>query len=515
MKKSVIAIGIIAILGYVSSSWYTGNVIKNNIDNKIEQITQKIDNDQDEFSIVIEYSDYQQSIFSTNLHLTVKVIPKSFSWLIEDTKTLFNDDITIHHGPFPIIALSEGRFTPQMAWIEYAMSEALSPELWQLAGNQPFITAKLGMSYQENLTIKLDNKALNLVDSDSNNNSEILKFINGSLEVSDGNINIEVNKDLSDLYAQVDIDKFIYKNFSKPQITLQKFNLSAYPNLDKTEINYNINADKIALVARDSYIKTHIMFDNIKYQGDILHKTGTTIPNIHTEIDKITLENAYSDPVSDDKKFIINNLTVDLENTFNPINNTVDGLLKANAKSVLLGLPNLGSVSLDLSYQNIPASMLSNNYDNTDFNDEQTSLNSQISLNKFHFKNTIGEVNANAFVALSGLRSKLERFIINIDNIDSLKLNVDVPFYVLAYCSAQLETQNEETLTTEQIENEYLSIKSMVKDEFSKIPLFTFEKNNIEGIYSEVDYSKDKQEAMLNGQMLPQQDFLQKVFEDN
>ncbi|NUF27158.1 DUF945 family protein [Gilliamella sp. ESL0254] len=520
MKKSVIAIGIIAILGYVGSSWYTGNVIKNNIDKKIEQITQKIDNDQDGFSITIEYSDYRQSIFSTNLHLTVKVIPKNFSWLIEDTKTLFNDDITIHHGPFPIIALSEGKFTPQMAWIEYAMSEALSPELWQLAGNQPFITAKLGMSYQENLTIKLANKALNLVDSDSNNNSEILSFINGSLEVSDGDINIEVNKHLSDLHAQVNIDKFIYKNyknFSKPQVTLQKFNLSAYPNSDKTGIHYNINADKIALGSHNHYIEPRITFDNLKYQGDTLHKTGVIIPNHHTEMGKMTLEfNTSSEPVPDDQKIIINNLMVDQENIFNPTNNTVDGLLKADAESVLLGLPNVGSVSLDLSYQNIPVTMLSNNFDYTDFDDKQTSLNSQISLNKFHFKNTIGEVNANAFVALSGIRSRLERFIININNIDSLKLNVDAPFNVLAYFSAQLKTPNEEALTPEQIEKENLSIKSSIaENNFIKIPLFTFEKNNIEGVYSEVDYAKDKQEATLNGQILPIQDFLQKVFGDN
>lgn len=518
MKKSIITIGIIAILGYVGSSWYTGNIIKNNIDKKIEQITQKINNDQDFFNMMIEYSDYQQSIFSTKLHLTVKLAPKSL--LIDDTKTLFNNDITIHHGPFPITALSEGKFTPQMAWVEYAMSETLSPELWQLAGNQPFITANIGMNYQGDLSIKLANKALNLVDSDSGKNTEIWRFIGGSLEVSDGNINVEVNKDLSELYAKMNIDKFIYKNdkdFSKPLFTLQKFNLSAYSNSDKTGTHYNINADKIVLGAYNHHTKPHITFDNLKYQGDILHKTGAIIPNEHTEIGKITFEfeNAYFQSVPDDQKLIINNLTVDQKNTFAPTNNTVDGLLKANIESVLLDLQNLGSVSLDLSYQNIPVSMLFNRFDNTDFDDEQTSLNPKISLNKFNFRNTMGEVNANAFVTLSGIRSRLERFMVDIDNIDSLKLNVDAPFNVLAYTVAQLKTQNKGALTPEEIEKENLSIKSIIKDEFSKIPLFTFEKNNIEGLYSEVDYAKDKQEATLNEQTLPKQEFLQKVFGDN
>jgi uncharacterized protein YdgA (DUF945 family) len=517
MKKSIITIGIIAILGYVGSSWYTGNIIKNNIDKKIEQITQKINNDQDLFNIMIEYSDYQQSIFSTKLHLTVKLASKSL--LIDDTKTLFNDDITIHHGPFPITALSEGKFTPQMAWMKYAMSETLSPELWQLAGNQPFITANIGMNYQEDLSIKLANKALNLVNSDSDKNTEIWRFIGGSLEVSDGDINIEFNKDLSQLYAHVNIDKFIYKNdkdFSKPQVTLQKFNLSAYPNSDKTGIHYNLNADKMAFGTHNHYTEPHITFDNLKYQGDIFHKTGAIIPNDHTEIGKITfIINASSESVPDDQKLIINNLTVDQENTFTPTNNTVDGLLKANAESLLLGLPNLGNVSLDLSYQNIPVSMLFNRFDNTDFDDEQTLLNPKISLNKFNFRNTMGEVNANAFVTLSGIRSRLERFMVNIDNIDSLKLNVDAPFNVLAYTVAQLKKPNKEALTPEEIEKENLSIKSIIKDEFSKILLFTFEKNNIEGLYSEVDYAKDKQEVKLNGQTLQKSDFLQKILKNN
>ncbi|MWP46734.1 DUF945 family protein [Gilliamella sp. Pas-s27] len=517
MKKGIIAIGLIAILGYVGSSWYTGNIIKHNIDKKIEQITQKIDNDQDLFNVIIEYSDYQQSIFSTKLHLTVKLASKNL--LIDDTKMVFNDNITIHHGPFPITALAEGKFAPQMAWVEYAMSETLSPELWQLAGNQPFITANIGINYREDLTIKLTNKALNLVDSDSDENTEIWRFIGGSLEVSDGDINIEFNKDLSQLYAHVNIDKFIYKNdkdVSKPQVTLQKFNLSAYPNSDKTGIHYNLNADKMAFGTHNHYTEPHITFDNLKYQGDIFHKTGAIIPNEHTEIGKITFViNASSESLSDDQKLIINNLTVDQENTFTPTNNTVDGLLKANAESLLLGLPNLGSASLDISYKNIPVSILSNHFDHTDFDDKQTSLNPQISLNKLNLKTPVGEVNANAFVTLSGIRSRLERFMVDIDNIDSLKLNVDAPFNVLAYTVAQLKNPKKEALTPDQIEKESLSIKSITKDEFSKMPLFTFEKNNTEGIYSEVDYAKDKQEVKLNGQTLQKSDFLQKILKNN
>ncbi|NUF50136.1 YdgA family protein [Gilliamella sp. ESL0250] len=202
MKKTTLAIGIIAVLGiaYVGTAWYTGNMIENHIDNQLAQITNKFNQSQDDFVVSVIKSNYEKHIFSTKLHLTVTASLQNATGEDAQPETLFDDDVTIHHGPFPVAALAKGTFAPQMAWLEYEMAEQANPTLWKLAGNQPFITGHAGISYGEYITVKLASKAIKATQNE-------IPVIDGAFEIGKGNYTISSYTSGSDISTKVEIDK--------------------------------------------------------------------------------------------------------------------------------------------------------------------------------------------------------------------------------------------------------------------------------------------------------------------
>jgi uncharacterized protein YdgA (DUF945 family) len=259
MKKTTLAIGIVAVLGiaYVGTAWYTGNIIERDIDNQLALINNKANQLEKNLTFSITKSHYEKGIFSTKLHLTVTASENN-SFYGEDATptTLFDDNVTIHHGPFPIVALAEGTFAPQMAWLEYEMSEQISPQLWKLAGNQPFITGHVGMSYGKYLTVKLKNKAIKVGQNE-------IPILNGTLSLGKGSYTFSGYTSGKDISSKIEIDKFSFNHF-------QLFR--ADPTLvvvNKFVMNQNANLNSDTNTAEGS-LSSHI--DSIIYGQ---HNLGT------------------------------------------------------------------------------------------------------------------------------------------------------------------------------------------------------------------------------------------------
>ncbi|MWN89830.1 DUF945 family protein [Gilliamella sp. Pra-s65] len=234
MKKTTLAIGIVAILGiaYVGTAWHTGNIIESNIDNQLAQITNKVNQIQNDFIFTVEKSNYNKGILSTKVHLKVTASQKQSFDETTTPETLFDDDITIHHGPFPIAALAEGTFAPQMAWLEYEMSEQISPQLWKLAGNQPFITGHVGMSYGEYITFKLTNKAIKVTQNE-------FPIIDGTLELGKGDYTISGYASDSDITTKFKLNKLSFTtplsfNSEPTSVVINQFVINQKVELNNT-----------------------------------------------------------------------------------------------------------------------------------------------------------------------------------------------------------------------------------------------------------------------------------------
>lgn len=137
MKKKLLLAGILLVVGgtYTIASWQVGNQIEAGIDTYLKSELAKIRAEYPDSHVYAELSDYQKGIFSSTVRLKVE--------FADYNDMNFDDIIKIHHGPFPLYSLTEGDFYPKLAVITYDLDKNNSEDLWEMAGNKPFINLSL------------------------------------------------------------------------------------------------------------------------------------------------------------------------------------------------------------------------------------------------------------------------------------------------------------------------------------------------------------------------------------
>ncbi|OCG00844.1 YdgA family protein [Gilliamella sp. wkB112] len=502
MKKTPLAIGIVAVLGigYVGTAWYTGNIIENNIDNELKEINQQINHYQEAYNVAITHSNLEKNIFSTKLHLTVTLSPKDAVEADIQPKKLFDDDIIIHHGPFPMAALAKGTFSPQMAWVEYQMTEQAAPDLWKLSGNQPFISGHASLSYQNYLRVKLTNKALSVKPED-------LNYLNAKLDISEGNYSFESDADFVNLQVNTHLDKLNYVDTNDNLFLLSNLTLSAKPNIEKTIVDFDLNIGNLQII--DGYSDIDATVNNLKLKGSANYQNSDL--EVQNSVDKLVFK-----PIDPEqtKSVEINKLTLNQKNTLNE-SDTVDGLLQASIDSFKYGQQNLGSGTLDFDYQGLDKRLFSYNeldglYGNVSEKIDHTETsNIKLSLNKFNWHNVAGDINISANVKTVDINKVPDAH--DIDKLESFNLKLDAPFDVLANIGAQIEAveKGSDDISPQQIEKAKQSLGMMSQMFLGNLKFLTFKKDGIQGIFSDVEYSRENDMIKVNGQDIPKEVFLE------
>ncbi|MCO6549612.1 MAG: DUF945 family protein [Gilliamella sp.] len=499
MKKSTLTIGIIAVLGmaYAGTSWYSGNMIEEHIDDQLALITNKVNLSQDLFTFFVTKNHYDKGIFSTKVHLTVTVSPRESTIQGSYPKNLFDDDVTIHHGPFPIAALAKGTFSPQLAWLQYEMSQQANPTLWKLAGNRPFISGHTSVSYDEYITVKLASKAIKA------SQNEIPTIHDSILDISNGSYTFSSYTDGSDIKAEIKLDKLVFLSDDTHHFNFDDFKLSLKPLTTTEDIDYEFNIGNINY-SFDSYLsKGNFNIDNLKSKGRANYKNRNI--DEQSSIDKITLNFKSSTPKNE--SVIIDKIVMSQKNILNDSNNTIEGSLVSRIGSIIYGQQNLGSGSFDIDFKGVGRQFFDPHFETTDPDiSESDKHNIEFSLNKLNWHNASGDINVNLLFNISEINSS-NTDVENYDKINTLKFNLEAPFDVLASLSAQIQNPNTKQVTSEQIAKESAVIKTNAKMFFSRSPFFIFNKDQTEGIYSNVEYTKGNQSVKVNGQLLDKKDF--------
>ncbi|WP_294612473.1 DUF945 family protein [uncultured Gilliamella sp.] len=518
MKKTTLAFGIIAILGigYVGTAWYTGNIIESNIDNKLEEITAQVNHYQNEYNIAIKQNNLEKNIFSTKMHLIVTLSPRDSYDTDSLPNKLFDDDIIIHHGPFPMAALAKGVFSPQMAWIEYQMSEQAAPDLWKLLGNKPFISGHAAISYQNYVQAKVTNQALSATPTD-------LKDLNGIFTISEGDFTFESDKDFVNLQVDARLDKLNYietddstlsfddsiASTNNNSFSLNNLTISTKPNKEKAMIDFDVYIGNLHIKDDiDSYSQLDTSVDNFKLNGSINSKNNDL--EVQNSIDKLIFklnENRQTLPIE------FNKLSLNQKNTLNKAD-TVDGLFRVNVDSVIYGQQNLGSGIVDFAFQGLDKKLF-DYYDLYGDIDDQTNhfevSNSNFSLNTFNWHNVVGDINisSNAKMIDSNKIPDTSYFL-NFENYENLNLKLEIPFDVLAYMAVQTEAaeNNESNVSQEQIDNVKQLIRMNTQMLLSNVKILTFKKGNTDGIFSDVEYTKENDIIKVNGEKMLRQELL-------
>ena len=511
MKKSIVATGVIAILafGYIGTSMYTGNLIEENLDTDLAEFAQQVNSSQQIFNLQISHNNDEKGIFSTKTHLKVTLTQKN--QIINDDDpviVLYDDDATIHHGPFPLAALANGSFSPQLAWLEFAITEKTNPTLWKLAGNKSFISGHAGLSYSDYLTVKLATESIKLTHSDFD-----LIEDDGVFELGKWNIVFEKQNNESDLSMEASLDKLNLVIDPNNVISFNGLNMSLKPEQDKSTVDYDINISSLKMKSIEYGSYTDINFNDLTSKGNINYKDYKI--SDQSEINRLTVSTnrSTSNAVNNIElnKFVLNQ-----QMELNPKNHAVDGSLFTSVDSIIYGKQNLGNGSLDLNFKGLDKKDIFNRFymdyldDLQDFIEEMP-FNTTITLNKLNWHNDAGDINVSFLFDINDLNyftdneddtsSEID------DKIDALQLKIEAPFNVMARFYAQFENSQNSQVTEQQVNSVKSNIKLSTEMFLGNIPIFVFNNGQTDGIFSDVSLTKDSDEVQVNGEIMSKKDF--------
>ena len=512
MKKSIVATGVIAILafGYIGTSMHTGNLIEENLDTDLAVFAQQVNSSQQMFNLQISHNNDEKGIFSTKTHLKVTLTQKN--QIINDDDgsviVLYDDDATIHHGPFPLAALANGSFSPQLAWLEFAITEKTNPTLWKLAGNKPYISGHAGVSYSDYLTVKLATESIKLTHSDFD-----LIEDDGIFELGKWNIVFEKQNNESDLTMQASLDKLNLVIDPNNVISFNGLNMSFKPEQNKTTVDYDINISSLKMKSIEYGSYTDIDFNDLTSKGNVNYKDYKI--SDQSEINRLTVSTnrSTSNAVNNIElnKFVLNQ-----QMELNPKNHAVDGSLFTSVDSIIYGKQNLGNGSLDLNFKGFDKKDIFKGFymdyldDLEDFVEDMP-FNTTLTLNKFNWHNDAGDININFVLDINDLN-----YILNSgddtgkdtdERIDTFKLKVEAPFDVMAQFYAQFENPQNSEVTEQQVNSVKSNIMLSAEMFLGHVPIFVFNNGKTDGIFSDISVTKDSDEVQVNGETMSKKFF--------
>ncbi|WP_334323580.1 DUF945 family protein [Gilliamella apicola] len=512
MKKSIVATGVIAILafGYIGTSMHTGNLIEENLDTDLAVFAQQVNSSQQMFNLQISHNNDEKGIFSTKTHLKVTLTQKN--QIINDDDgsviVLYDDDATIHHGPFPLAALANGSFSPQLAWLEFAITEKTNPTLWKLAGNKPYISGHAGLSYSDYLTVKLATESIKLTHSDFD-----LIEDDGVFELGKWNIVFEKQNNESDLTMQASLDKLNLVIDPNNVISFNGLNMSFKPEQNKTTVDYDINISSLKMKSIEYGSYTDIDFNDLTSKGNVNYKDYKI--SDQSEINRLTVSTnrSTSNAVNNIElnKFVLNQ-----QMELNPKNHAVDGSLFTSVDSIIYGKQNLGNGSLDLNFKGFDKKDIFKGFymdyldDLEDFVEDMP-FNTTLTLNKFNWHNDAGDININFVLDINDLN-----YILNSgddtgkdtdERIDTFKLKVEAPFDVMAQFYAQFENPQNSEVTEQQVNSVKSNIMLSAEMFLGHVPIFVFNNGKTDGIFSDISVTKDSDEVQVNGETMSKKFF--------
>ncbi|WP_392562322.1 DUF945 family protein [Orbus sturtevantii] len=445
MKKAVIATSIIVILaiGYTVASWCTGNIIENNIDAKVIQITNEINQQQNLSKINIQYTNYHKGIFSTSFRLTVDAVN-----IEKDNTIIFDDIVTIYHGPFPWSEIKSADLSPKMAAFTYQTSKESNQQLWLAAGNKPFVTLSASIDYNENIKLVVNNEPINYTNEELDTN----------LQATKNSLSISIDNQFNNLAIKGEVNLLIFKN-----------------QLNEFEINNLEMSSKIVKQLDSGYqIKGNLSID----KGSI----------------------SQIQPNNNDIK--VNQLSINIDAMAQ--NKNITGDISTSVDSLFLGQQNLGQGEMLVNYTLPISGDLT-----AGTNNHLAVRNWFIKLDKLLWQNQQGNFNANFILNITDHNQTWPE--LDQDNLILAEANMHLPLNPMVYLVAQISNLDKEIPDDIDIESARQSVILFSKILFKNSPIIDFnnEPNNDikDGIVVDLYYSKDENQARLKGKSITTEQF--------
>ncbi|AWH87356.1 YdgA family protein [Limnobaculum parvum] len=165
MKKSIVAVGVLVVLGgvWVGGAWYTGKMIQGQVNKSIVDAQTYFNKNVPEYQATISVADYQRGVFSSTINYQLEMIDQT------NAEGPQKDSVTIHqevsHGPFPLAKLS---LIPKLAYSKTELVKQGSlDKLFEMAGGKSPVSIDILTSYSGNSDLKVVLEPLTEKDSNA------------------------------------------------------------------------------------------------------------------------------------------------------------------------------------------------------------------------------------------------------------------------------------------------------------------------------------------------------------
>lgn len=458
MKKSKLAVGVVAILGlgYVGLAWHTGNVIEKELDNSLNDICQQMNSVQKLFKLQITHDNDEKGIFSTKTHIKISInYDQRFAPII-----IYDDDIIIHHGPFPLAALKDGKLTPQQVWVEYQNSEQFNPSLWKDVGNQPFIKGHVGLSYFDNLDFNLLTQPISLGESE-----HVYNIFQGKLDLGTIDYRFSGNIKFDKSSISIKVSKIGYQRNNGDSLLVN--NLKFVNDIDYSK----------------AYVDTQTRFDDLNFD----FKTKFNTPEI-----------------------AIKNLI--WHNKFEANSKGLNGMVNLNVDAFNYGKQEMGNGALDFNFEGMDKSFLKHQSELRPLLAKignNTSPNSKVNFKKVYWHNSEGDINFNALVDVSNFDQKTALTMgSNLNKLNQFNFKLEAPYKVLGRFIAQFVNPEKENISDEEFKTAVQNVQDIIEMTLYKSPLFIFKKDEVDGLFSEMEFLKGSGQFTINGKKMNSDELL-------
>ena len=239
MKKSLVAVGVVAALGVVwtAGAWFTGKQMEARFADMIAETNAQLNRTAPEAGLALSYQNYQRGLFSSHLQLVIQpAAGKESPWLKPGQQVVFDE--SVDHGPFPFAQLKSFNLLPAMASVSSTLvNNDVSKPLFDAAkGKSPF-SAETRVGYSAATDSRITLEPLNYEAE-----GEKLAFSGGTLRMQAD----REGKELA-LSGEIKSGDFDSLNEYNQRVQLSFSNLKTDGTSEMTDFAERIGSQKLSL----------------------------------------------------------------------------------------------------------------------------------------------------------------------------------------------------------------------------------------------------------------------------
>ncbi|ROP61973.1 uncharacterized protein YdgA (DUF945 family) [Enterobacter sp. BIGb0383] len=239
MKKSLVAVGVVAALGVVwtAGAWFTGKQMEARFADMIAETNAQLNSTAPEAALALSYQNYQRGLFSSHLQLVIQpAAGKESPWLKPGQQVVFDE--SVDHGPFPFAQLKSFNLLPAMASVSSTLvnNEVSKPLFDAAKGKSPF-SAETRVGYSVATDSRITLEPLNYEAE-----GEKLAFSGGTLRM-------QADREGKELALSGDIKSgdFDTLNEYNQRVQMSFSNLKTDGSSEMTDFSERIGSQKLSL----------------------------------------------------------------------------------------------------------------------------------------------------------------------------------------------------------------------------------------------------------------------------